>query len=300
MVKRGNLKAFLGMDILTDSTGGDSTLPLSEIVLPASQPRRYFDEDKIKRLSASIAEHGLLEPILVRPITGGKYELVAGERRYRAAQLLNLESIPSVIRELSDEKALAVSLIENLEREDLNPIEETEGILALLGLTLEITVPEVVSLLHQMHNEAKGKVTRNVTGSSQTESVLTVFESVGQNWQSFVRNKLPLLKLPQEILDVLRSGQIEYTKAKALAKVKDEANRQQLLTEAVENNLSLTQIKERIKELQSVPQQPDAPQTQLNTLTKRINKSKLWEKSPKKWKRVQTLLQKMEAILEEE
>lgn len=288
------------MDIPTDSTEGDSTLPLSAIVLPASQPRRYFDEDKIKQLSASIAEYGLLEPILVRPVQGGKYELVAGERRYRAVQLLKLESIPVVIRELSNEEALAVSLIENLEREDLNPIEETEGVLALLALTLKITVPEVVSLLHQMNNEAKGKVTRNVTGSPQVELVLTVFESVGQNWQSFIRNKLPLLKLPQEILDVLRSGKIEYTKAKAAAQLKDETIRKQLLNEAQRENLSLTQIKERIKELQSVPQHQDTPQTQLRDTYHRLNKSKLWEKNPKKWKRVITLLQKMEAILEEE
>jgi ParB-like partition proteins len=116
-------------------------------------------------LVLSIKEHGILEPLLVRPRSGGEYELVAGERRYRAAQKLGLAEVPVVIRKLTDEEALALSLIENLHREDLNPVEETEGILQLLSLKLNVAVEETISLLYRMQNEAKGKVTQNVLGS---------------------------------------------------------------------------------------------------------------------------------------
>jgi len=138
---------------------------VTAIRLPPQQPRRYFDPDKLEQLVLSIKEHGILEPLLVRPRPGGEYELVAGERRYRAAQKLGLAEVPVVIRKLTDEEALALSLIENLHREDLNPVEETEGILQLLSLKLNVAVEETISLLYRMQNEAKGKVTQNVLGS---------------------------------------------------------------------------------------------------------------------------------------
>jgi ParB family transcriptional regulator, chromosome partitioning protein len=97
------------------------------------QPRHYFDPEKLEQLVQSIAQHGILEPLLVRPLETNQYELVAGERRYRAALKLGLSEVPVVIRQLNDEEATQLALIENLQREDLNPIEETEGILQLLA-----------------------------------------------------------------------------------------------------------------------------------------------------------------------
>ncbi|MGB3188979.1 MAG: ParB/RepB/Spo0J family partition protein [Limnoraphis sp.] len=275
--------------------GQESELAISEIITSQYQPRRYFDPKKQKQLEASIREHGILEPLIVRPVLG-KFELIAGERRLRAATAIGLTTVPVVIRELDDGQAMTFALVENLVREDLNPVEETEGIIALLAIELNTTPEEIPSTLYRIRNKkSSDQVSHNVV-----TKIESIFNALGITWKSFVTHRLPILKLPLDILDVLRSGQLAYTKASAIAKVKDETVRQQLLTEAVEKNLSLTQIKERIKELQSVPQQPDTPQTQLNTLTKRINKSKLWEKSPKKWKRVATWLEKIEAILEEE
>ncbi len=292
MAKRRTVSAFIA-DLPSEP---ESNLPLSVIVVSPFQPRRYFDPSKQQQLEASIKEHGILEPLVVRPAGNDKYELVAGERRYRAAQNLKLASVPVVIRTLTDEQAMTLALVENLIREDLNPVEETEGILALLGIELKIKAEEVPALLYRLRNQQSSD---NVITNEQ-QTVQSVFESVGMSWESFVANRLPLIKLPQDVLETLRAGKIAYTKAKAIAKLKDEETRQQLLAEAVEHNLSLTQIKERIKELQSGSEPSDSPQTQLNTLTKRIKKSKLWEKSPKKWKRVQDLLKKMEALLEEE
>ena len=106
-----------------------------------------------------------------------------------------------------------------------------------------------------------------------------------------------MLKLPDEILDVLRQGKIEYTKARAIAKIKDEKQRKNLLEEAVTKNLSLVQIKEKIKATKSEEKEP-SPSTQIKTITHHLNRSKLWEKDPKKWKQIQNWLQKIETLLE--
>ena len=270
---------------------------IKEIHLPPQQPRRYFDPDALKELVNSIQEHGILQPLLVRPLSSGGYELVAGERRYRAAMESELTEVPVVIRELSNSEALSLALIENLQREDLNPVEETEGILQLLSLHLETTVEEVISLLYRLSNESKGKVTRNVTGKETVAQVEKLFNSIGtMNWSSFVRNRLPLLKLPQEIRSALQSGKIAYTKASLIARVKDKQVRNSLLSETLKNNLSLSQIKARIEELQPNSDKPSDPlNLRLKTAYKKINKSKVWS-DPKKRQKLEKLLSQLEAL----
>lgn len=272
---------------------------VTAIHLPPQQPRRYFDPDKLEQLVLSIKEHGILEPLLVRPRPGGEYELVAGERRYRAAQKLGLAEVPVVIRKLTDEEALALSLIENLHREDLNPVEETEGILQLLSLKLNVAVEETISLLYRMQNEAKGKVTQNVLGSQSGEEVKSVFDSLGlMSWESFASSRLPLLKLPTEVLDALRRGEIEYTKATAIARVKDVSARRALLKAAIEEKLSLTQIAERIKATRPSGSQ-DSLKERIKQASSRLQKAKLWD-SPEKQQVLEKLLEQMEALLADE
>jgi ParB family transcriptional regulator, chromosome partitioning protein len=274
---------------------------IESISLPASQPRRYFDPQKLEQLTQSVKAHGILENLLVRPLENkeGLYELVAGERRYRAAQAAGLTSVPVTIRELTDQEAFSIALVENLQREDLNPVEETEGIVTLLGIQLKESPEIVISLLYRMDNEQKKKVTNNVIGNTEKQKIESVFTSLGQNWQSFVNNRLPLLKLPTEILEVLRQGKIEYTKAKAIALVKDEQQRKKILEEALSQNLSLVQIKGKIKALSTEDNSASSPSTQVKTITSRLNRSKIWEKNPKKWKQVQNWLEKIENLLEE-
>jgi len=137
---------------------------LDKIILPSTQPRRYFDPKAMQSLVESVKREGILQPLLVRPV-GDKYELVAGERRYRAAQEAALTEVPVTVREMSDEQAVQYALTENLQREDLNPIEETEGTLQLLALRLGCETADVSSVLYRMENEAKGKITRNVSGN---------------------------------------------------------------------------------------------------------------------------------------
>jgi ParB family chromosome partitioning protein len=286
--------AFIGVEAANDLSG--QSVDTEKIQLPQQQPRRYFDPQKMEQLVQSVKEHGILEPLLVRPLANGNYELVAGERRYRAAREAGLVAVPVVVRELSDEEALALALIENLHREDLNPVEETEAILQLLALKLRIDVPEVSSLLYRMQNAVAGKITDNVIGKKEGEVVKEVFAGLGlMEWESFTANRLPLLRLPEEILEALRSGRIEYTKAKAIARVKDEAERKSLLSEAIASQLSLTQIKERLKAKQPSTERGEL-QTRWDATTRQMKKSKLWD-DPKKRQKIESLLVQLEALL---
>ena len=223
-----------------------TSISLTSIQLPAQQPRRYFDVQKLQQLAESIRVHGILEPLLVRPVPDNRYELVAGERRYRAAKEIGLQEVPVVIRELSDLQAVELALIENLQREDLNPVEETEGILALLSAKLDIPTSEVSQLLHRL---AK-RTSDNVAGSEAALEVIeAIFQMVGKmSWESFASHRLPLLNLPQPVLEALRAGKIEYTKARALARVKDPDVLNDLLEQTTTEQWSLNQIRAAISE----------------------------------------------------
>lgn len=277
-----------------------SVVPVQVIHLPKSQPRRYFDPSKQEQLIASVKKHGIIEPLLVRPLQDEKYELVAGERRYRAALKLGMETVPIVIRELNDNEALQLALVENLQREDLNPVDETEGILQLLALQLEIPSNKVTSLLYNIQNQQKGKTTRNVAGSSEMEIIGSAFEAIGKTLETFVRHRLPLLKLPSEILEALRQGKLAYTKAQAIARLKNEEARQTLLNETIEENLSLSQIKERAKDLtpSKVEEEKEpSPQQKCKTVIQKVSKSKVWS-DPKKRKQIEKLLTELERLVE--
>ncbi len=170
------LKKSSGLDALFGETPAtEETIDINLIKLPNQQPRRYFDPQKMEQLIESVKNHGIIEPLLVRP-TSRMYELVAGERRYRAALELKLGRVPVVIRELTDEEALQLALIENLHREDLNPIEETDGILQLIGLKIKQTPEQVIKTLRRMQNEAEGKVTHNVMRNDETELIIDIFQ----------------------------------------------------------------------------------------------------------------------------
>ena len=298
-----NVALFKDEDEPTRQSRATQTLRLEQIVTSPSQPRRYFDPDKLELLTQSVKQHGILEPLLVRSLPDNKYELVAGERRYLAATAAGLAEVPVVVKELTDTEALQLALIENLQREDLNPVEETEGILQLIALRENLAVDEVISRLYRMYNEVKGNVNSsnpNVRVNEFDDSVKVIFDSLlSLNWSSFVKNKLPLLKLPEDVLSALRGGQIEYTKAKAIARIKDEQQRKNLIEEAVAENLSLVQIKEKIAARSTDETSSSSPSTQIKTITRRLNQSKLWSKNPKKWKQVQNWLKKIETLLEE-
>ncbi len=286
----------------TPSSNSRSTLDIDAIVLPAQQPRRYFDPEKLAFLVESVKTHGIIEPLLVRPLDSGNYELVAGERRYRAAKEIGLTEVPIVVRELSSDEALQLALIENLQREDLNPVEETEGILQLLAFRLKCSVIEASSLLYRMNNAAVGNVNHNVMISSEAALVKTCFAEIGiMGWESYTRNRLPLLKLPEDILECLRQGKIEYTKAKAIAQIKEKAARTNLLQVAIAQNLSLKEIRDRVIASRQAAPKTDAEPTLKSRLTgayQKAQKAQIWQ-DPKKQKQLEKLLLKLEKLCDD-
>jgi ParB family transcriptional regulator, chromosome partitioning protein len=257
-----------------------------------TQPRRYFSEEKMIQLVASIEEHGILEPLIVRPLKAGGYELVAGERRLRAATKLGLDQVPIVIRDFTDEKALEVALLENLQRDDLNPIDETEGILNLLCQVIKGTKDDVVSLLNKFANAHRRGSQLTKEESERMKLIDQVFLKVGRlNREGFRTNRLPLLNLPEDVLQVLRQGELEYTKAR-VAKLENPKQRTILIKDVLRDDLSLTQIKQKVKELQNALKPyadtalGESLRTSLITLSKQ--KSDAWhdEKSQKKLERL--------------
>lgn len=275
-----------------------TTLPIAKLKPPDYQPRQHFDPDKLAELAETIRKHGVLEPLLVRP-AGDRYEIVAGGRRYRAARLAGLTDVPVAVRELDDREALELALLENVQREDLNPVEEAEGMLKLLEVRLDKSRGEVVSLLHRMRNEGKGKVTQNVLGSDEARAVEDGFAAAGLSWKSFVETKLALLNKPEDVLDAVRSGQLAYTKAMAIAAVKDEAERRELLKDAIARGLSLSQIRGRIGELRGTAgagETNETPEKRMAKLAKRAKVAK-WD-DPKKRRKLEKLLGQLEELLD--
>jgi len=280
-----------------EDSSAPATVPLDEITLPSTQPRRYFDPKAMQSLVESVKKDGILQPLLVRPV-GDKYELVAGERRYRAALDAGLTQVPVTIRELSNEQALQFALTENLQREDLNPVEEVEGILQLLASSLGTDKSEVISLLNKIAKMQRG-LADNVVRPEEQQIVEDVFAAIGRlSPESFRTHRLPLLNLPDDILDALRRGRIEYTKAKEIAKLDSNSERTKLLEDALEQNLTLSQIRERLKAFHS-PTAGGELQKRVEATYKQIRKSKVWE-YPKKREKLESLLAEMEALMAEE
>lgn len=208
--------------LLPKGGGGVVRLPLSAIRPNPGQPRRRLSQESLEELAQSIKEKGLLQPILVRP-KGDGYELVAGERRYRAAQMAGLTEVPALVRDLTDREALELALVENLQREDLSPVEEARGYQALLSM-----------------------------GLTQEE----VAKRVGKA-RSTVANALRLLQLPEEVLRALEAGEITAGHARALLMLEPE-DRLWGLKEILEKGLSVRQA-EALRERLGREKRPKEP-----------------------------------------
>jgi ParB family chromosome partitioning protein len=286
----------------TAQRSGERQLPLEEIRLNPEQPRKFFDEEALGALAANIKEKGVLQPVLVRE-RGDAYELVAGERRYRAAQRAGLETIPVIIRELSDEESLEIALIENLQREDLNPVEETDGTLKLLSLKLDIPVQDVLEAIRQSHYRALGRTDNNVVINPHVAGVEGLFRTIGRyTASSFYSHRVPILKMPEALVQAVRAGRLEYSKARALAGVKDEALRVSLLQLTLENDLSLKQLKEEIGK-QAAPeratQQGRAEAVDLAGLKRKLTPSRIDKLPSAKQRELGKLLARLDALLED-
>jgi ParB family chromosome partitioning protein len=202
------------------------TLPVELIAPNPRQPRRHFDEAALIGLADSVRERGVLQPVLVRPVPGGRYELIAGERRWRAAQLAELETVPAIVREHDDAASLEVALIENMAREDLNPVEEARACAALveeLGLTRE-----------------------------------DVGRRVGRS-RVAVSNLIRLLDLPDEALALIEAGALAEGHGRALLLAPEHADRRALARDAAELGLSVREVEARARALAERPPEAEPP-----------------------------------------
>ena len=193
---------------------GISFININEIKPNQNQPRKSFNEEKLEELAASIIENGLIQPVILRKADKG-YEIVAGERRWRACRKAGLKEIPCIIREFTDEQNMLIAIIENMQREDLNPIEEAEG-------------------LNQM-----------IVNFGMTQE--QVSKSVGKS-RPYITNALRLLKLPSEIQEMLLANQLSAGHARAIAGIGDTEKQIQLAEYAINEGLSVREIEKIIKE----------------------------------------------------
>lgn len=218
------LGALLGDNFSMEPAGGPSALPISQVESCAAQPRKNFDQDKLEELAESIRQHGVIQPLTVRKLASGYYQIIAGERRWRAARLAGLEEIPAVIIEADDRKAMELAMIENLQREDLNPIEEAEGFRVLVeeyGLTQEQAAQRV--------------------GKSR----------------SAVANVLRLLNLSPALRQHLESGRLSAGHARALLPLSPEIQ-EAAAAEILRSDLSVRQTEQLVKRLQQEKQEKPA------------------------------------------
>jgi ParB family chromosome partitioning protein len=222
-----------GLDALfadNSSEGGSSAVKLriTEIEPNKEQPRKEFDQEALARLSESIAAHGIIQPILVRPNTNGTYQIVAGERRWRAANMAGLSEIPVLIRELNDREVSELALIENLQREDLNPIEEAEGYRNLM--------------------ENYGMTQENLS------------ETIGRS-RTAIANVLRLLHLPKEVLDIVKSGDLTGSQARSLLAFKTKEKMIEMAKLAAEQGLTVRKLEELAKKEENVPRETTSAST---------------------------------------
>lgn len=273
-------------------------IPIDQIKVRKEQPRRYFGDDEMRTLIASVREHGVLQPVLARPLGNNTLELVAGERRLRAAAEAGLIQVPVVVREMSEEQAAELTILENLQRESLNPIEETDAILNLLSAHLKKPAPDTIELLRKIYDEARGRLGNNVVSTEEKGVVESFFASLGRfSISSFYTHRLPLLRLPEDLLNTVRQGRLEYTKALAIAKVKDGTTRADLIERAVAENLSLAQLGAVVKELRSngSHKQPDIA-VRASVVAQALRKRNAIKDAATK-RRVEKLLAQLEEIL---
>ena len=216
--KKAGLGKGLDALFLDNSTDGDGDklVNINEIEPNRDQPRKHFDEEALKELADSIAMHGVIQPLLVRPLSDGGYQLIAGERRWRASRMAGLSQVPVVVREMTDEEAMELALIENLQREDLNPIEEAEGFKLLMD-TYSFTQEQAA-------------------------------EKVGKS-RPAVANALRLLSLPEAVLDMVKQGIISSGHARTLIPLTDEKLIIKLAEEISQKELSVRETERIVKTL---------------------------------------------------
>lgn len=202
------------------------TLRLNDIEPNKNQPRQYFDDDSLSELADSIRDHGVLQPLIVRPLSDGSYQLVAGERRWRASRLAGLTEVPVIVRALTDSEVAVIALIENLQRENLNPIEEAEGISRLI---------EEYAFTQEQAAEKLGKS------------------------RSAVTNTLRLMALPERVRGLVSDDFLSAGHARALLGLADKAKIEETADEIITRKLSVRETEKLVKQMNAAKEKTAKP-----------------------------------------
>lgn len=221
------LSALLGEEALKPESDGSLYLPISQVESCSSQPRKAFDEDSLNDLADSIRQHGIIQPLTVRRLQSGYYQIIAGERRWRAARIAGLTEVPAIVIEADDRKAAELAMIENLQREDLNPMEEAAGFQSL------------IQTHHMTQEEAAQRVGKS---------------------RSAVANSLRLLSLSPAAAELVRQGKLSSGHARALLGLSGQAQ-EKAATLVVESDLSVRQTEHLVKKLTEEKKEAPAPKT---------------------------------------
>ena len=228
-----SLRGFMGE---TEPSAKISEIPLSQIEANSEQPRKNFDDLSLAELTASVKEYGILQPIILSR-EGERYIIIAGERRYRAATLAGLEKIPAIIKNLENKEAALIALVENVQREDLNYLEEARAYKKLMD-------------------------DFNLTQSEIAEKV--------SKQQSTISNKIRLLSLPEDLQEQLINNRLTERHARALLKIKDDATRQKVINRVINNNLNVKQTEKLIEEVAKKTDEAERKRRKINYISYKI------------------------------
>ena len=228
------LGALLGDDVLKPEAAGNLYLPISQVESYSAQPRKLFDEDALAELADSIREHGVIQPLTVRKLSSGYYQIIAGERRWRAARLAGLTEIPAVVIEADDQKAAELALVENLQREDLNPMEEAAGYQSL------------IQTYHMTQEEAARRVGKS---------------------RSAVANAMRLLGLQPSVRKLVEEGRLSAGHARALLPLSP-ALQEKAAAAVIQGEFSVRQTEALVKKLsqeaEDLPEEPETETTEVD------------------------------------
>lgn len=243
-------KSSLGLGQLNSFSGSVEqviSISLEKIEFTSDQTRTYVEPEELERLTISISSKGLETPILVRYLETGNYELVCGQKRLLAHQKLGLKTINAIARNLTREEALESGLIENLQRSDLNPVNETEGIIKYLCLKTQNSQEEIVGLLYRARKKESGM---------DVHTLLGLYETVGKrSLNTFVAEYLPILKMQEELLGAIRKGEISFSSARVLHRLKSEELRLFLLELVKESEVFSYKVLRKFQQLETTGQE---------------------------------------------
>ena len=262
-----------------------------------NQPRQYFDEEKLQELASSFQTTGFRGALNVRSLSEGRYQIVAGERRWRAAKVAGLDKVRCLVNDCTDEEALQFGLVENLIREDLSKLEETQGLVDLIAVRLGLSPERVIHIIRtEGHTDAR----RSASPSEHISSIIEILDGFGIDLQTFRSKWLRTLDMPEDLKQAHLRDNLSYNKALQLARIENEAQRQALTAQTICKNLSLRDLTVEVKRLlaRDEKKRPEPLVTRIKKVTRSVQ-SKTIPKTGEKRKQLEKLIEELEQTLNE-